>query len=163
MAIGIDGLGIISYYDSTNTKIKVLRCFFLFSRPNHLFFSSFSLSNVFVVFFKSLHCDNEVCSTGTATALLTTVSSINAMHIGQYGFPFFSYNDAGTVSIFYCSNLECTKGGRYQPSLGSSGTNFHIVTGIDGAPFGVAQVASGSAGILAVHLSSPLGGYGKRY
>jgi hypothetical protein len=82
IAIGADGLGLISYYDSTSSDLKVA------------------------------HCSNVLCTAATLTAIDTggVVGSFTSLTIGKDGLGLIGYYDAtnGDLKVAHCSNLACT-------------------------------------------------------
>jgi hypothetical protein len=86
IAIGTDGKAVISYYDSTNTKTKVV------------------------------HCGNAACSSGnTLTTLFTNGTGTDfgqytSLAIGSDGFPVISYYDVTNhdLRVFHCHALDCS-------------------------------------------------------
>ena len=111
IAIGTDGLPVVSYYDSTNLDLKVAKCV------------------------------NAAC-TGSAT--ITTVDSGGA--VGQYtsiaigtdGLPVVSYYDTanGNLKVAKCVNAACTGSATITTvdSAGVVGTYTSIAIGTDGLP-----------------------------
>ena len=97
IAIGADGLGLISYYDNTNKDLKVL------------------------------HCGNAACSGGNTA---TTVDGAGNLSVGKYssitigtdGLGLISYNDGSNLSlkVLHCGNAACNSG-NLSSTLDSSG------------------------------------------
>lgn len=83
IAIGTDGLPVISYYDQTAGTLKVA------------------------------HCGNPACSAGNTIALVDdpadNVGSYSAIAIGTDGLPIISYYDqtAGTLKVAKCATRTC--------------------------------------------------------
>jgi cell shape-determining protein MreC len=81
VTIGADGLGLISYYDTTNAGLKVA------------------------------HCSNVNCTAATITPLDTagSVGQFTSVTVGSDGLGFISYYDAtnGNLKIAHCSNVNC--------------------------------------------------------
>jgi len=82
VAIGADGLGLISYYDLTNFDLRVA------------------------------HCSNTACSTATTATLDSTgaVGSYTSIAIGADGLGLISYRDNTNVDlkVAHCSNVVCS-------------------------------------------------------
>jgi len=87
MAIGSDGLPVISYHDITAGALKVAKC------------------------------ANAACSPAGSATITTlddppanAVAFTNAIAIGSDGFPVISYTDetAGTLKVAKCSNIACS-------------------------------------------------------
>jgi len=80
LAIGRDGLGISSYYDTVNGDLKVTHC------NNH-------------------HCNNYLTF---ALDMLGNVGKYNAITIGKDGLPIIAYIDGDNVlKVAHCSNEMC--------------------------------------------------------
>ena len=82
VAVGGDGLGLISYYDATNKDLKVA------------------------------HCSNAACSAATITTLDgtgTDVGSDTSVTVGGDGLGLISYWDATNrdLKVAHCSNRFC--------------------------------------------------------
>jgi preprotein translocase subunit Sec61beta len=83
VTIGADGLGLISYYDSTNGDLKVL------------------------------HCGNAACNSGNISTTVDSTDDVGlftSIAIGADGLGLISYYDVtnGDLKVFHCSNLTCT-------------------------------------------------------
>jgi hypothetical protein len=82
LAIGIDGLGLVSYFDVTNGDLKVA------------------------------HCGNVACTTDVTSTLDSTgnVGQFNGIAIGDDGLGLISYYDqtSGDLKVAHCLNLSCT-------------------------------------------------------
>ena len=127
IAIGVDGLPIVSYFDDTADALKVAKC------------------------------SNAAC---TGTALITTlddqansVGSHTSIAIGADGLPVISYQDftAGVLKVAKCANVDCTGAATLTtvddpPSF--VGAHTAMAIGADGLP--VIAYEDASAGALKV-------------
>jgi hypothetical protein len=108
VAIGADGLGLISYYDNQNDDLKVA------------------------------HCSNAACSTATLTTLDTTgeVGAFDSLAIGVDGFGLISYQDDTNknLKVAHCSNTACGAAeiATIDANPGDVGSHTSIVIGVDG-------------------------------
>jgi len=107
ITIGTDGLGLISYYDSTNGDLKVA------------------------------HCSNEVCTAASGATLDSTgsVGQHTSIAIGADGLGLISYRDFtnGDLKVAHCNNVAC--GAATLASLDSTGDVGYytsITVGADG-------------------------------
>jgi hypothetical protein len=138
IAIGTDGLPVISYQDQTAAALKVAHC----GNPactsgntvttlddpanavgqetaiaigadglpviSYVDYSAYAL--------KVAHCGNPECSSGnTATTIVdpdATVLGNTSIAVGADGLPVISYYDAGarSLKVLHCGNLDCTAG-----------------------------------------------------
>ena len=107
---GVDGLGLISYYENNSLGIKVA------------------------------HCSNAECTSSTRTTIDTfsgTEYSVTSITIGADGLGVVSYYDVhnGNLKIAHCNDVACST--RYVLTVESVGTvgNFSSITiGTDGLP-----------------------------
>ena len=112
LAIGTDGLGLISYFDFDSGNLKVA------------------------------HCDALDCSTATFTALDTAgnVGQHTSITIGIDKKPVISYYDesAAALKVAKCGNLSCSGGNRIttvdDPPNNDVGQYTSIALGSDGLP-----------------------------
>jgi len=81
VAIGSDGLGLISYFDETKADLKVA------------------------------HCLDISCTAADLTTLDNTGGSFTSITIGSDGFALVSYMDMpdGGIKVAHCLDLECTE------------------------------------------------------
>ena len=82
LAIGVDGLGLISYFEGTNKNLKVI------------------------------HCENAACTGVTLTTLDRgeSVGRFTSVAIGADGLGLISYYDAtnADLKVAHCQNAACT-------------------------------------------------------
>ena len=107
IAIGADGLGLISYIYKPADQLKVY------------------------------HCDNAACTTGITTTLgnTTWVDGSTSLTIGADGLGLISYWDSinADLKVFHCDNVVCTSGTPTTlDSTGIVGGFAAITTGADG-------------------------------
>ncbi len=81
LAIGTDGMPVISYYDSTRTLLKVAHC-------------------------TTVACSSAVTTTVDSTA---TAGLFSSLAIGADGLPVMSYmvGNPGTLKVLKCNNRSC--------------------------------------------------------
>ncbi len=111
IAIGADGLPVVSYSDITNSDLKVL------------------------------HCGNAACASGnTATAVDTggEVGWYTSITIGADGLPVVSYSDvtSNDLKVLHCGDAACTSGNTATAvdTGGNVGWPNSITIGADGLP-----------------------------
>ncbi len=125
IAIGADGLGLISYYDATNDDLKVA------------------------------HCSNAACSSAaTATIDSADYFGYNtAIAIGADGLGLISYYDwtNGDLKVARCHNTACSSATTATiDSAGLVGSSSSIAIGADG--LGLISYRDGTIGLKAAHL-----------
>jgi predicted regulator of Ras-like GTPase activity (Roadblock/LC7/MglB family) len=109
IAIGTDGLAIISYYDVTNTDLKALKC------------------------------GNAACSSGnTTTTVHTSVQTVGlytSIAIGADGLPVISYYNFNATQLYLakCGNAACSSGNA-TVAVVSNGEHTSLAIGADGFP-----------------------------
>jgi predicted regulator of Ras-like GTPase activity (Roadblock/LC7/MglB family) len=108
VVVGTDGLPVVSYYDQTNTYLKVA------------------------------HCLDTSCLSKTAGFVDgPSVGQDSSIAIGSDGFPVISYYDAGNqdLKIAHCLDLDCIASTvQTVDSVGAVGTETSIAIGNDGFP-----------------------------
>jgi hypothetical protein len=136
VAIGTDGLPVISYHDGTNGDLKVL------------------------------HCGTESCAGGGNVATTVDVSGANdvgehtSIAIGADGLPIVAYRDATNMDlkVLHCGNVACTAGNVSTPidtGPASVGTDTSIAVGTDGLPV-VSYYDGDDADLLVLHCGDAL-------
>ena len=109
IAIGVDGLTVISYYDETNEDLKIA------------------------------HCNNVACTSSLAFTLfdLGSVGKFSSIGIGGDGFPVISYSDETnlTIRMAHCLNVACTGGSSTVIDSSEIHASFgSLAVGSDGLP-----------------------------
>lgn len=162
IAIGADGIPVISYYDVTNADLKVAKCAnaacagsatvtTIDSVGNVGWYTSIAIGSdaIPVVSYYDLSngdlkvakCINAAC-TGSATITTVdsagTVGGVTSIAIGVEGNPVISYFDSANsaLKIAKCANAACTGSAAISTldSVGLVGTETSIAIGVDGFP-----------------------------
>ena len=108
LAIGTDGLGILSYYNAATADIEVA------------------------------HCNNTACSSAEIQSVDTTLDlgQYSAITIGNDGLPLISYYDStnNDLKVAHCSNTTCSATDSVVSIdlIGDVGRQTSIVIGVDG-------------------------------
>jgi hypothetical protein len=136
ITIGVDGLGLISYYDNTNSYLKVLHCgnqecnwgnnITTVETHSHTGYNSTSITiggdGLGLISYwdydnldlKVLHCSNLLCDSGTSTSVDTIgdIGGYNAIITGADGLGLVSYYDHTNddLKVLHCGNLLCDSG-----------------------------------------------------
>jgi hypothetical protein len=137
ITIGVDSLGLISYWDNTNQNLKVLHCGdkecyasnTITTVDTHAYagYNSTSITigadGLGLISYwdfgsydlKVLHCGNLECNSGnTSTAVDTAgdVGGYNSIIIGADGLGLVAYydNTNGDLKVLHCGNPECSSG-----------------------------------------------------
>jgi predicted regulator of Ras-like GTPase activity (Roadblock/LC7/MglB family) len=160
VAIGADGLPVVSYYDQTNTDLKVAHCgnascsagntlTTVDSVGNVGFFTSIAIGadGLPVVSYwdltnrhlKVVHCGDVSCSGGdTLTAVDTgNAGQYTSIPVGTDGLPVVSYYDEGNIALkmAHCGNASCSSGNTLTlVDPGAIAEYTSIAIGIDGNP-----------------------------
>jgi hypothetical protein len=174
VTIGADGLGLVSYSDSTNHQLKVAHC-------SNAACSSASTATIdsttsngvgtsitigadglgLISYFdgttrhlKVAHCNDAACS--SATSAIIDPSNDNGQHssitIGADGLGLVSYVDNynGHLKVAHCTNTACSSATTATIDPGTwTGTYTSITLGADGLGL-VAYLDNGSIGVLKV-------------
>ena len=111
IAIGTDGLPMISYYDLTNGDLKLA------------------------------HCGNSSCSAGNTITTLDSVGDVGeytSITIGTDGLPIINYQyvTGGNLKVAKCGNVSCSSGNLLTTVdyVDDVGDDSSITIGIDGLP-----------------------------
>lgn len=107
ITIGVDGLGLVSYYDITNGDLKVA------------------------------HCTDIACSSAITATLDSTgdVGSTTSITIGADGLGLISYYDYSNhaLKVAHCNDIACSSAGLFTlDSPGNAGAYSSITVGVDG-------------------------------
>ena len=157
IAIGTDGLGLISYYDAENSDLKVAHCAnaacttATVSTLDSTGFVGFSTSIAIgadglglISYYsdtnsnlKVAHCSNTACTTATVSTLDSTgdVGLDPSIAIGADGLGLISYYDFtnDNLKVAHCSNAACTTATvSTLDTTGSVGAYTSIAIGADG-------------------------------
>ena len=80
IAIGADGLPVMSYHDSTNATLRVA------------------------------HCGTVTCTAGNTVTAVDGGGSLTSIAIGADGLPVMSYSGRADLKVLHCGNVTCTAG-----------------------------------------------------
>lgn len=164
IAIGLDGLPLVSYVDVTNSDLKVLRCgnaacssgnSAVVADPGPVGADTdtslaLGADDLPVISFYDandgdlsiLHCGDASCSSGNTVAFPDTedwVGDFSSLAVGTDGLPVVSYRDgtAGGLNVLHCGNVTCTAGNVVTPvdlTASPLGYDTSIAIGADGFP-----------------------------
>jgi hypothetical protein len=173
ITIGADGLGLISYYDTTNAALNVAHCVdtactaAMVTTLDRVVvggdvgrYSSIAtgvdgfglISYVGSGRLKVAHCSNAGCTAGTNTYVdVVSVATFTSITIGADGLGLISYCDTNSDSlkVAHCSDAPCTTATLSVLDDAGSGCQYTaIATGIDG--FGLISYYDGGKGDLEV-------------
>jgi hypothetical protein len=156
IAIGADGLPVISYVGTSGTAIRVAHCGNVLCSAGNVLTTIDAVGTnsedtsiaigadglpVFsyhdtLTGLRVAHCGTADCSSGTA---LTTVEGVgagtfNAIAIGSDGVPVITYVGAAGLTFAHCGTVACASGNTLSP-LGPSGSGYSsIAVSVDGLP-----------------------------
>ena len=133
IAIGADGLGLVSYYDAAGQRLKVA------------------------------HCNVVTCTAATAITQLDTgnVGQYTSLNIGADGLALIGYYDSasGNLKVAHCANRACTTATVFtvDGSADDMGKYASVAIGTDGLPMiGYYDATGGVLGLKVLHCASPL-------
>jgi hypothetical protein len=160
LAIGLDGLPLISYYDLGGGNLKVAHCGNVTCSSGNTitkvdsagtvgaftslilgadllpFISYFDLTNFDL---KVAHCGNALCSSGNTLTTIDGVGNVGqwtSATVGPEGYPLISYYDASDTALRLarCGNALCSSGNVITTPayLGDVGRHTSIAMGADG-------------------------------
>jgi photosystem II stability/assembly factor-like uncharacterized protein len=180
LAIGTDGLPVISYYNDTDNKLTVLKCTnascSAYSTPTQISgntstdnigaFSSLAIGAdglpVISYYNWTEHglevtkCGNASCSSGNTTTLISISGdngSYSSIAIGTDSFPVISHHNDATndLVITKCGNTACSSGNitTQITDTDDTGENSSIAIGTDGFPIAsYRNVTDGDLGVI---------------
>lgn len=131
VAIGVDGLPVMSYRDATSGDLNAD--------------------------LKILHCGNEACTAGNQAITVDSpggVGTDTSLAIGTDGLPIVSYKDATNfdLKVLHCGNIACTSGNQATPvdtGPANVGSDSSLAVGADGLPVvSYADVTNGDLKVL---------------
>lgn len=162
IAIGSDGLPVVSYHDNTNGDLKIAHCAneactgaatitAVDTTGDVGLYSSIAIGadNWPVVGYydetngdlKVAHCSNATCTGAVTVATVDSVGDVGhelSVAIGNDGLPVMSYYDATNLDlkVAHCANVSCTGTATVTTvdSVGSVGRFSSIAIGSDGLP-----------------------------
>ncbi len=132
IAIGADGLGLISYFDQTNADLKVAHCIdtacssattTVLDTPAYIGVQpsiAISVDGLGLISYcdqsngnlKAAHCDDIDCSSATLATLDSTgdVGYYTSIAIGADGLGLISYydNTIGALKVAHCDDIDCS-------------------------------------------------------
>jgi hypothetical protein len=161
IAIGTDGLPIISYHDDTAYALKVAHCGnAACSASNTIttvddpandvgYYTSIAIGTdgLPVISYmdwsagtlKVVHCGSAACTSGNTITTVddpaNSVGYFSSIAIGTDGLPVISYHDetVGALKVAHCGNASCTTGNTLT-AVGSAGYYTSIAIGSDSLP-----------------------------
>jgi hypothetical protein len=153
IAIGVDGLPLISYWDKASGDLKVIHCetlncsqdstFVVDSLGNVGKYSSLAIGsdglgliaylNLDNATIRVAHCTNIECSTST-TSIATLVSTADwlSLNIGPNGLGYISYYDPATQDLMLaiCNNVPCSSAATQTVMAGGQGVMYGKVNAL---------------------------------
>ena len=159
VAIGADGLPLISFYDVTNEALDVLHCDKLDCSTygtrttldtinpgqagvytsiaigaDGLGLISYGAVNGVVFLLKVAHCSNAACTSATKAILASPGGAYTSTTIGSDGLGLISYQntDFGNLMTAHCNDVSCATASTSTIATGNVGNYTSITTGSDG-------------------------------
>jgi hypothetical protein len=173
IAIGVDGLPLISYWDKGNGDLKVIHCetlncsqdstFIVDSTGNVGKYSSLAIGsdglgliaylNLDNATIRVAHCTNIECSNST-TSIATLVSTADwlSLNIGPNGLGHISYYDPATQDLMLaiCNNVPCSTAATQTVMAGAPGALYGKVNALTFLGDGHAYIAQRAESSVAV-------------
>jgi hypothetical protein len=162
VTLGADGLPIISYWDRTNSDLKILHCGNALCDSGNQITTVDSAGSVGewtaitigadglpVVSYrdittqaqKVLHCGSPLCDSGNQITVVDGIGStfqFSSITVGADGLPVLGYSDLanGNLKVLHCGNLACSSGNTTLAvdSVGVVGEFVALTLGVDGLP-----------------------------
>jgi hypothetical protein len=175
IAIGMDGLAIISYFDSTATSLNVAHCSDIACTSASLTvldnsadvgrYSSIAIGvdgYPIISYFdftaqgmRVAHCSDVACTAATFNAFSSapTMGYYSAITIGADGLPIISYidNQNKDLKIFHCTSVPCNSGRVVTvDGLGVTDSYTAIAIGVDGFPI-ISYYNNAEGALMAAH------------
>jgi hypothetical protein len=173
VAIGSDGLGIIAYYDDSNSALKVAHCEDLacstatissldtagvVGKHTSVTIGSDGLGLISYIdssngYLKVAHCQNQACTSAALSILDNSGNNLarTSATIGSDGLGLIAYVDytAGKLKVAHCSDSLCSDASLV--SVAAEGREVSVSTGVDGMPLiGFYQATGPFEGTLSV-------------
>ncbi len=161
--IGQEGLGLISYYDATNQRLKVLHCANLACTSGSVSivdsgdvgqYSSIAIGADglgLISYFdhahlalKVAHCSNVACTSSTKTTLDSSVGGYTSITISGDGYGLISYystQGGGSLKVAHCTNVLCTGANTYTVDSGGGVSTKGLYTSITTVGYGVGLIS----------------------
>jgi hypothetical protein len=156
VALGADGLGLISYQDFTNQNLKVAHCNNVactaatastIDSAGNVGFNTTSVTigadGLGLISYggdpafgelKVAHCIDPVCTSADVRTLETSTELSNSVTIGADGLGLISYSSGilGGLTVAHCWNVACTNSTRSRLDIGNVGIHSSATIGTDG-------------------------------
>ena len=156
IAIGSDGLPVVSYIDVTNEEVKVLHCGNVSCTSGNTVTAlvdswpagssiAIGVDGLPIITYRQrnlslgvAHCGSVSCDAGnTFTGAGSSIGNWSDVAIGSDGFPVVSYMQSGNFSFLHCGNATCSTGnteGSASGGAASTGIQNSVAVGVDGLP-----------------------------